>query len=158
MEDGFGIGHDLFGVLEFHDLQPIFLFHDFADTQVLVGDTVRNVNLKLVPVLVFDVAQALQMFRVIGIVIYRCHGAQLVKSFDQHPFVVHVSETQRAVHLGHPFLFRPFFDGGKQRINHLLVVDEIDKPEAGAFLFPDLIAGPVDDTCNASCNLPVFVG
>ena len=126
--------------------------YDFRNAFVLFGILFRNINLELVPVLIFHISQPFKMHRIIRIVVNCSHGSQLIKSFNKHTFLIQIGKSHWTMHCIHPFAFGPVFDSCKKCIGHLLVVDKIYKAKPGMFLFPDLVAFPVYNTRNTAHN------
>ena len=110
------------------------------------------------PILIFFVSHTFQMLRVIREVIDGGHGSELVESFDQHTFMIHIRKSQRAVNLFHSLFFSPFFNGVEQSVYDFCVIDEIQKTEAGALLVPHFVTTAVNHSGNTADDFTVFVG
>ena len=97
------------------------------------------------------------MFRIIGVVVNGSHCTQLVKTFNQHPFMIHVGESHRPVNFSHTLLSRPFFNSIEQTVYYFSVIDKVEESESGTLLVPHLITAAVDHSGNAADYLIVFV-
>ena len=64
--------------------------------------------------------------------------------------MVHVGEAHRAYHLGHPFGAGPAVGGTEEGVDHLVVVNKVNKPEAGILAVCALVDHLVDDHGNAA--------
>ena len=157
MEQRPRVRHNLFLILKFQHLQSIFLFHDLANPQMLLRHAIGNVNLELVPILVFPVTDALHLLGIIRIIVDGRHRAELVETLDQHSLVVHVGKTHRPVYLFHASLPRPSLDRAEQSVYHLVVIHKIDKTEPGPLLPPSLVAGAVDHPGDTSHYFPILI-
>ena len=62
----------------------------------------------------FKPLECLDMLRIVGVVVDGGHGAQLVESPHKHTLGIHVGESQRAHHFGHPSLAAILLHGIKQ--------------------------------------------
>ena len=125
---------------------------------MFVGDGVGYVDFEFHPVGVFLESQAFHVCGVVGIVVDGGHGAQLVESFYQHAFGIHVGEAQGALDVGHAPFASPLFDGADQCFGHFCVVREVYPSEAHFLFAPCLVGAVVDDGGHASHQLAVFVG
>ena len=125
---------------------------------MLLGHAIRNIDLKLMPILILDITHALHLLRVIRVVIDRRHRSQLIETLDQHTLMIHVGETHRADQLFQPFRPGPLLNRTKQGIRHLIVVDKIHEAKACPLLLPDLIARTIDDAGDASRHFSIFIG
>ena len=121
------------------------------------GNRVRDINFKLVPVLIFHVAHPFHLSGIIRIVVDRCHRAELVEPFDQHPLVIHVGKAHRPVNSFHTFGLGPCLYGMKQGIDNFRIIDKVDKTETCIFLSPDLVAGIDNHPGNPPHDLIILI-
>ena len=139
-------------------VEVVALHDHLRDLHHLLGNLLGHVDLVFHVVVVFLVSyQPLDVLRVVGIVVERGHGAQLVESVGQHALGVHVGEAQRANHLGHALAASVVFHGLHQGFRHFGVVYEVDPSEAHTLALPLLVGVVVDDGGHAAYHLSVFV-
>ena len=110
------------------------------------------------PVLILDEAHTYHVLGVVGVVVDRGHGAELVEALDEHPLVIEVREAHGALqHLlaasACPVRYRL-----EEGIDDLSVVDEVDEAEAGIVLIPRLVGAVVDDPCDTTDDLALAIG
>ena len=141
-------------------MQIISFHHHLSYLAELLGHTfLRNDEFVFHIVVVLDPsAHLLHVLRIVRIVVDGGHGAQLVETFNQHTFRVHVRETQWTDHLRHTFLTPPLLNGIKQRLGHFYVVNEVYPAETYALAVPPFIGAMVDDGGNTTDNLAFAVG
>ena len=98
------------------------------------------------------------MLRVVGIVVDGGHGAHLVISPGEHPFMVHVGEPHRTNNLFHAAVTSPLLHGVEKRVANLGVVNEFYETEAHGRLSGALVDNVVDDAGDAPYGFAVAVG
>ena len=155
MEYRTGVRHNLLSVLELQHLQSVFLLHDLTDTQMLLRNAIRYIDLKFMPILILSVSDTLHLLGVIGIIINRSHRTDLIETLDQHTLVIHIGKAHRTVDLLHALFAGPFLDSAKKGINHLVIINKIYETKAGTFLSPSLVTRVIHHT---AYHLPVLIG
>ena len=118
----------------------------------------RDVHHPLGPVHIFGKAQALQVFRIIRIVVDDGEGALVLEAFHKKAFPVHICKAQRALDLCCTPYFAPFNHGVNEGLAHVEVLDEVYPAEADGILIPFLVGVVIDDGGYAACNLSVLIG
>ena len=156
MEYRTGVRHNLLSVLELQHLQSVFLLHDLADTQMLLGNAIRYIDLKFMPILILSVSDTLHLLGVIGIIINCSHRTDLIETLDQHTLVI--GKAHRTVDLLHALFAGPFLDSTEKGINHLVIINKINETKAGTFLSPSLVTRAIHHTSDTAYHLPVLIG
>ena len=117
-----------------------------------------DVHHALGPVHILGEAQALQVFRIIGIVVDDRKRALVLKTFHQQAFAVHVREAQRAL----DFLCAPLRAPGNYRLDerlaHIEVLNEVYPAKADGILLPLLIGFFIDDGSHAAHGFAALLG
>ena len=98
------------------------------------------------------------MLGIVGIIIDRCHCAELIKAFYKHALMVHIGETHGSYYRCHASLTAPLLDSLEQFIDNLGVIYKIHKSEAHQLLAGLLIIGLIDDGCDRSYRLSIAEG
>ena len=120
------------------------------------GQLVAHLKHALGPVDVLREAKLLEHGAVIRVVVEASEGAQVLVTFHQQAFLVHVGESPRASHLGATPCKAPVGHRVNQGLEHLFVFDEVEPPEAHEML---LVVGlVVDDGCHAPHDLLAAIG
>ena len=86
------------------------------------------------------------------------HGADLVKTLDEHALAVKVGESERAFHILHVMTAPPVGDRLQEGLADTVVVDEVNPPEAYSLPVPCLVGPVVDDSDHSSDNFSVPLG
>src|SRR3712207_3119582 len=86
------------------------------------------------------------------------HGAELVESFDEHPFGIEIGKSERTDNVCHAPFFSPLLHRLDECGRYFEVVEEIDPSEADVLASPFFIGMAIDDSGYASYYLSVSVG
>ena len=150
---------DLLHALEFAHTEVEALAHDFCHTEVLrlVGFVAvfRHKDLAFHPVDFVGVAVVLKMLRIVGEIVDRRHGRELVEAINEHALRVEIGETERSHEFGAVMFARPVFGLAQQGTAHFQIVDEINPAEASRLFVPRAVGLVVDDTSHASHDFSV---
>ena len=125
---------------------------------MFVGDGLRYVDFVFYPVGIFLETEFLHVYRIVGMVVDGCHGAELVESFDQHTFCVEVGKSERSDNVSHAPFLPPIFYGSYQCGGYFRVVDEINPSETDVLGTPFFVSAVVDDSGYTTYYLIVLVG
>ena len=114
-----------------------------------------HVQCPLGPIDLLGEAELFQHGAVIGIVVEAGERAQMLETFHQKAFLVHIGESPGTAYVGASPLSAPFGHGVDQRFQNRLVFDEVQPAEADEFLF--VIGLVVDDGGHAAHNLTAAI-
>ena len=97
------------------------------------------------------------MFTVIRIIVLEHEGGNVVEAFHDASFVVKIGESKGTGDTGHAVFLAECNDGIYQRLGNFFVVNEIYPAETDLCMIPVAVGDMVDDGCDASHQLAVFV-
>ena len=139
-------------------MQVVSLLYEARHFGVFLGHLLRHEELVLHVVVVLLVsAQLLHVFRIIGVVVYRGHRAELVEAHREHSLGIHVRESERSHHVGHALAPAVLLHGIEQCARHIDVVHEVNPPEAHVVPAPGLVCLVVDDGSHAPHHLSALL-
>ena len=107
------------------------------------------------PIDLVGVAVVLKMLRIVGEIVDRRHGRELVEAIDEHTLGVKVGEAERSHEFGAAMLSCPVFGLSKQCAAYFQIVDEINPAEASRLFVPRAVGLVVDDTSHTSHDFSV---
>ena len=150
---------NLLHALELAHTEVEALTHDLRHTEILrlVGfvSVFGHKNFAFHPVDLVGVAVVLEVLRIVGKVVDRRHGRELVEAVDEHALRVEVGEAERPHQLRAAVLARPVFGLTQQGAAHFQIVDEIDPSEARRLFVPRAVGLVVDDARHTPHDFPV---
>ena len=97
------------------------------------------------------------MLGIVGIVVYGSHCSELVETFSEHTFGVHIGEAEWSYHLCHAVCTAVVFNGLQQGCRNLTVVYEVNPTETYRLAIPTLVGAVVDDGCHTSYEASILV-
>ena len=139
-------------------MEIVALHHVVRHLLQLAVVLLRQVDLPLLPVHLFSVAQVLNEPLVVGGVVLLLEGGQLIEALDQQPLPLQVREAQRAADRVHALLPGPLLQGVEEGGGHLLIVDGVEAGEADALLPGLLVVGLLEDALDPARHFSVPVG
>ncbi len=134
-----------------------FLYHGRELCELLRGLRWHGEIILHVVVVLDPSAELLHVLRVIGIIVYRWHRAELVEAHDEHSLGVEVGETERTHHGGHALALAPGFHCVEESLRHLYVVNEIYPSKAHVLPGELLVGALVDDGSHASHDFAILI-
>ena len=133
-----------------------FFLYNICNPEIFLGKFVRNGNLVLFPIHIFDETVGFDMLSIIRIIIDSSQGSQFIESFNQRSFMIEIGKTKWSMNSCHSFFLCPGGSYIKQRFSHFCIVNKIHPPKTGMFLIPGFVGYRIEDTCNSSGNFTLF--
>ncbi|MPM95439.1 hypothetical protein SDC9_142593 [bioreactor metagenome] len=144
-------------VAQIDHVQLFAFFHIVRNAGERLDRFGRNRQPHLHPVHLLAVAAPRELGQIIRVIVIGVKQAFLIEPFNQHTLAVHIGESQRTVHRRAAELSSPAFHGIKERIHHLVVVDEIHLREIHILPVKRRIGAFVENARDAAHNLPVAI-
>ena len=117
-----------------------------------------DVHHALGPVHILGEAQALQVLRIIGVIVDDRERALVLEALHQQTLAVHVREAQGALDFLRAPLGTPGHNGLDERLAHVEVLDEVYPAKADGVLLPLLVGFFVDDGGHAAHGFAALLG
>ena len=134
------------------------LRYHLCDACKLIRNLLRYPDHALhVVVVLAEAAHALDMLRVVAVVVMGIHRGQGVEALHEHSFAIGVGKAHRSYHLEHTPLGSPLLHGLYQCLAYCQIIDEIEPSEAHDPLSPSLVSLMVDDGGHTAHHLVFFV-
>ena len=144
-------------VVELAWLEMVPFLYQCCRARELLGCHLRYFDLVFDIVVVFLEAEPFHVLGIVRIVVVDVHRGEVVETFDEHPFAIHVLEAKRPGDLRHAFSFSPVGDSLEQCLRDCGVIDEVEPSEAHHLPLPVLVGAAVDDGGDTSCHFPVLI-
>ena len=139
-------------------VKVVALLYHGRELGKLLRGLLRHGEIILHVVVVLDPsAKLLHVLRIVGVIVDRGHGAELVEAHDEHALGIEVGEAKRANHGGHALALAPSLNGVEESLCHLYVIHEIYPAKAHVFLAELLVGAIVDDGGHATGELAILI-
>ena len=158
VEELLGVGIDLLAVLEFEELEVVFLKDKTVDACHLWRNRLVSWHLVLRPLALGSHAVTLDELDVILRIVEGADVLASVETLDNPALFVHIGEAERSFYLVHAVLMSEIDHSVHQGGEYIIILDEIHPSEADSLLLPALVATVVDDGGDATHYLLASIG